>query len=1271
MQKSVKRLLLGALVLTMNNGFSEAGQKDYAMLQKVTTKVVTPHFSWAEKSPFRDKSLLFAVPYNNGREIVELWQRMPFKYESVLCGVSRRHRVIAFAESTDSIWPRTRTYREASEKSIPHVTARLNAFLDQKPEVMVTSGQIWKFLPEDVKENILEYVQNGMGLAVFQPGKDLNKLLAEKRFGKPEKIVQKEFDLAFLKKTAVREWKYGKGRIITVKYPRKMQARCFLPHASDYYTGQGYKDGKILPGCEYETVIANILSIIKLAGNFSATPEISKIEAASKMDWRKSSPGKVKITVNADASGGAKLKISVMDTDFRPEAVIEKDIELKKGENEISIPLPSLPCGRTTFAVQLEKSGMVISFGAAETKIVSASSVSVKPEKAIFAADLPVAFTVKVKERKPGDKLAMSLTDYYGRVTERIDAPVKAASEQFTFNDTAPLSKAQTITCKLIRDGKVLAVAEKEVLRDIKPVPGKFYMLGWGGIQTNTPLTRHYVEVQKNLGRNMAFFANTAAQYAKVASRVNMDSFTLTLSGTRDLNKLCDKKFLENQIKKTADKVKEAEAFGGSVAYSYGDELYIRGWDPKYRDIFKEPAKTAFVNYLKKKYGNDIGKLNKSWGTDFKSFADFIIPKDIDIPKEPRAPWLDYCQFMVNVASSYYNALADAVHAECPGVSVGFDGLEQFSCFDGIDLYEYQRKNDNLVLYKHIDYSNKQYSWRAGADFKKPGTFGGMWLAYGSDLLPEVAGTFPWQSLFLGMNSILYFQFYEFSEMHAAFYPDYRPRPAFEATARESRRIIDGIDKLVLGSKRTHSPIAVHYSPRSFALSFPESGIKDHINRLGNFDIHNIYYKEYRGNVSTSASAFLFLMNDAGYQTRMLATPEIEAGDLKNYKVLFLPFSQCLTNNEAEEIRKFVKNGGLLITDYGCGIRDENGNKRSDGGVLDDVFGIVQKNLKGSKQPLIISEYFRIPKKRSMVMGCKLDETVIGGDLELKKKNLTLKWANGKVIPQVPSSAVGAAKDGTPVMVTSFYGKGMAIYLNFSLDPYMRLRRFGKEIPLRRMISEIVNSGGGVPAPVEINLAESGPGPGISNFNPPESGVETTVFKDGKLEYAGMVWDYKRPDWKPHKDVIFFLSPAYTYDVINGKYLGFTDRVETEAGAGSVRLYARLPYRVEKLNVTAPQKAEPGEKTVIDVKIKTANGKAPGRHVVRMGVTGPGGKELKAFRVAKNTVNGKVAFGWIPALNDPPGIYIFAFRDIATGVKNRVKINLEKASGKTSLTMNR
>lgn len=63
---------------------------------------------------------------------------------------------------------------------------------------------------------------------------------------------------------------------------------------------------------------------------------------------------------------------------------------------------------------------------------------------------------------------------------------------------------------------------------------------------------------------------------------------------------------------------------------------------------------------------------------------------------------------------------------------------------------------------------------------------------------------------------------------------------------------------------------------------------------------------------------------------------------LSKYKLLILPNIGALSEEEAENVRKFVKSGGSVISTYETGLYNEWGQMRTSG-VLDDLFGIVRR----------------------------------------------------------------------------------------------------------------------------------------------------------------------------------------------------------------------------------------------------------------------------------------------------------------------------------------
>ncbi|MHC4917674.1 MAG: hypothetical protein ACYTGB_19540, partial [Planctomycetota bacterium] len=117
-----------------------------------------------------------------------------------------------------------------------------------------------------------------------------------------------------------------------------------------------------------------------------------------------------------------------------------------------------------------------------------------------------------------------------------------------------------------------------------------------------------------------------------------------------------------------------------------------------------------------------------------------------------------------------------------------------------------------------------------------------------------------------------------------------------------------------------------------------------------------------------------------------------------------------------------------------------------------------------------------------------------------------------------------------------------------------------------------------------------------------------------------------------------FPLAGHIYDSRAGEYLGEGDSAEDNLEAGSIRLYAVMPYRVEGLDLSFSG----GEASA---RIKAAG--EVGEHVLRFDFFDAGGKRL-AERGANVVATGGSA-EWRPE-GDPPAGGSLACCDVATGV---------------------
>ncbi len=79
----------------------------------------------------------------------------------------------------------------------------------------------------------------------------------------------------------------------------------------------------------------------------------------------------------------------------------------------------------------------------------------------------------------------------------------------------------------------------------------------------------------------------------------------------------------------------------------------------------RQPAKIALTEYLQKKYGGDIEKLNTAWGTDYESFDAFR--DSTAMPDEPQWAKNDLEEFNDIIVNTYFRTCKEALAESAPG----------------------------------------------------------------------------------------------------------------------------------------------------------------------------------------------------------------------------------------------------------------------------------------------------------------------------------------------------------------------------------------------------------------------------------------------------------------------------------------------------------------------------------------------------------------------------------------------------------------------------
>jgi hypothetical protein len=136
-----------------------------------------------------------------------------------------------------------------------------------------------------------------------------------------------------------------------------------------------------------------------------------------------------------------------------------------------------------------------------------------------------------------------------------------------------------------------------------------------------------------------------------------------------------------------------------------------------------------------------------------------------------------------------------------------------------------------------------------------------------------------------------------------------------------------------------------------------------------------------------------------------------------------------------------------------------------------------------------------------------------------------------------------------------------------------------------------------------------------------------------------------------------FDSPAYTYDLDNGVYLGNHDRLKLRIGPYTFRAFSRLPYQVQGVDVRVPSAVTLGNSIAVTVSLKVTAGQPCG-HRFRLDVLANDGRPLRYLAREVRADCGTAAIALPSAFNDPAGIWTIVVTDLNTGVQGKAQLTL-------------
>lgn len=498
---------------------------------------------------------------------------------------------------------------------------------------------------------------------------------------------------------------------------------------------------------------------------------------------------------------------------------------------------------------------------------------------------------------------------------------------------------------------------------------------------------------------------------------VNQDGMTVQPGGRRftcPTNKLYRKLSL-------AIATQMAETFAntsGVIGWQIDNEFTLQRWNRCYCKYCRE----GFQDWARKKYGT-LDELNRKWGTVFWSqvYSDWKqIPAPLPSNGDPNPGLaLDYDRYQSYANASFAAEQLSMLRKTCPQHFVTTNNVG--APLDTIDLRELFRdmdfvSHDNYPGFVQIFFENgkmpadqvatvvslghdsmrcvkdgkpflimEEQSGKAGQSFFGPQPHPGQLRLWAFQAVAHGAmgvNYFRWDSARFGAEEY----------WHGMLNHDRSKSPGFDEmtqTVADMKKLgKEGLEALYVAEAAVSfdhdSDWALGVQPGNMKLSYREQ------------------LMAWYGSVASANTGTDVIHLDA---------------DLTKYKAVFAPVQYILSAKQADNIRKYVRDGGTFVAGFRLGVKDESSQivNMPLPGLLRDVMGVTVKDY--------------VPIYGDKV-GVKFESELAGPDGECKLWADLLAPESAKVLARYTG-----AYEGEAAITVNAFGKGKAVYVGADLDP--------------------------------------------------------------------------------------------------------------------------------------------------------------------------------------------------------------------------------------------
>lgn len=885
---------------------------------KPSTQVVSNHVPWMKPSVHGSVRVLVVQPWQNMREVVELSERLEMTFEVIPVTSVGRNSIL-----TKGMFDYE---REDFERKLPNA------------DVLIMCGIPPQWLTDELWQKMLTRVEAGMGLVwtVAVPEHErLTDLLTNATrtpsyllHGAPYALLTRVDPYSAFRCTT-----RGSGRITAWVAPNMFRF--------------GWATMTPVTSLAADEIYYGIVTRLVTWAS-GKDPVADVLLSQQSVELAAAKPSQVKLSINASQPiSNATLIWTVRDAStlwgsYKPDGPIHtihyprqvgrgslevvkeytQQLDINTGKNEVQLELPALPHGPYTLDARLLDSNQrAVDWDATALHIKSDTSIRwiTLPTDGVSPTTLSYAdidFDTKGDQAK-NMQLTWEALDSFGRLVARGQAPWNGQPKQrINFTLHHALAKGVVLHVSLIQEGKLISIRQATSLvtlqRD-KPFRYGVY----------EPLFARMQDLEVDM---LVTSYGNAAEEGELAAH-DLESY-FWLNGpllynnsknpqirTPCFNDPNFRSVYKEYLASITPMLKRQLAVGGLVTdewdypWNHNQHFTTRrdGTPGPLPDLCQcEFCLPIFKTWLKDAFNNNLSELNQTWGSSFESWDSVTMPKLADIGKTMNktatAGRLRFGDFTTADFLKYVNIEA---RKNVPSIRLGLSGTRPTDGINGQDYWQISRQETGSI----IQYGGPMTA--QSLDFRKnrQSFFVTKWEGY-SIWNSSNAGAVMWRAFIQGQDALIQYSAYPVYGTHQV---DWTVGAGTKAMGLAFKEIDAGLSILMSNAARRKSPIAIHYSPESYALA--ATGEVPHIN----------------GTVmSKRMEELLQLLIDCGFDPIFLPASRIEQGALESEgcKLLILPDSLCLSDLEVEQIAQFQKAGGKVMATSPAGLYNTNGKKR-------------------------------------------------------------------------------------------------------------------------------------------------------------------------------------------------------------------------------------------------------------------------------------------------------------------------------------------------------